>query len=274
MSGYAGRHDAAPRGSARRNGAPSRPARRVGGVAGVAAGTLYAAVGIADLFAPRAHWPGPVLLASASDYLDQLFLVAALVGTLVAIAGLCSCAGRRRRSNGRAAWAVGSLAAFFGHALLLYDASQTAAREAAPAASSGSVAVEWGSLLALVGLVLLGTATLGTRALPRWCGLALVVSGLPFLVLPGDPSWWGGWVLLGGAWGSVGFALSWGAGTPAGRKARGRRAPKNAPNSRRPRRGAGPPHRVRGTAARRPRLRPGGDRTPDLKRLAASGISR
>lgn len=237
------------RGSARGNEAASRPARRVGGLAGVAAGALYAAVGIADLLAPRAHWPGPILLASSSDYLVQFFLVAALLGTLVAIVGLYAA---RRRNYGWA-WVVGSFAAFFGHALLLYDASETAARKVAPA--SGSGVVDWGSLVALVGLVLLGTATLGAaRALPRWCGLPLLFSGFPFWVLPEDPSWWGGWLLLGGAWSSVGFALFSSVGAPGGRTSRARRAPKDSP--RRVRRGAGSPHRSRGTATRRPRRRP------------------
>ncbi len=197
----------------------------------MAAGALYAAVGIADLLAPRPHWPRPILLASFSDYLVQFFLIAALLGTLVAIVGLYAA---RRRNYGWV-WAVGSFAAFFGHALLLYDASETAARKVAPA--SGSGAVDWGSLLALVGLVLLGTATLGARALPRWCGLPLLLSGFPFWVLPEDPSWWGGWLLLAGAWASLGFALFSSVGA-AGRTTRAGRAPKNSP--RRLRRGAVP----------------------------------
>ncbi len=232
------------RGPVRGSGAPpSMLARRVGGLGGLAAGTAYAATGIADLLAPRTRWPGPVLLASSSDYLVQFSLVVGLLGTLVAIAGLYA----TRRRKYAWAWAVGSSAAFFGHALLLYDASETAARGASPA--SGSGLVNWGLLAALVGLVLLGTATLDARALPRWCGL-LLLFGFPAWALPEDSSWWGGWLLLGGVWASVGFALLSGRGTPAGRTSRARRAPGNSPKRLR---GADPPHRGRGTATRQPR---------------------
>jgi hypothetical protein len=235
------------RGLARGSGAASsRLARRVGGLGGVAAGTAYAATGIADLLAPTARWPGwpgPVLLASFSDYLVQFSLVAALLGTLVAIAGLYAA---RRRNYGWA-WAVGSSAAFLGHALLLYDASETAARGAAPA--SGSSLVNWGLLAALVGLVLLGTATLDARALPRWCGL-LLLFGFPAWALPEDSSWWGGWLLLGSVWASVGFALLPGRGIPAERSSRAGRAPENSPKRLR---GAGSSRGDRGTATRRPR---------------------
>lgn len=235
------------RGPARGSGAPpSGLTRRVGGLAGVAAGTAYAAAGVADLLAPPARWPGwpgPVLLASSSDYLVQWCIVAALLGTLVAIAGLYAA---RRRSYGWA-WAVGSSAAFFGHALLLYDASETAARGAAPASGSGLVG--WGLLAAIVGLVVLGTATLDARALPRWCGL-LLLFGFPAWALPEDSSWWGGWLLLGSVWASVGFALLPGRGISAGRTSRAGRAPDNPPKRLR---GSGSPHGARGAATRRPR---------------------
>ena len=232
---------------ARGSGAPpSRLALRVGGLGGVAAGTAYAAAGVADLLAPTARWPGwpgPVILASSYDYLVQFSLVAALLGTLVAIAGLYVA---RRRNYGWA-WTVGSSAAFYGHALLLYDASETAARGATPA--TGPSLVSWGILLALVGLVLLGTATLDARALPRWCGL-LLLFGFPTWALPEDSSWWGGWLLLGSVWASVGFALLPGRGISAGRTSRAGRAPENSPKRLR---GAGSSLGARGTATRRPR---------------------
>ena len=226
---------------------PSRLARRVGGLGGVAAGTAYAAAGVADLLAPTARlpgWPGHIILASSSDYFVQFSLVAALLGTLVAIAGLYVA---RRRNYYGWAWTVGSCAAFYGHALLLYDASQTAARGAASA--SGSSLVDCGVLWALVGLALLGTATLDARALPRWCGL-LLLFGFPAWALPEDSAWWGGWLLLGSVWASVGFALLPGRGIPAGRTARAGRTSENPPKRLR---GADSPHGARGTAARRPR---------------------
>jgi hypothetical protein len=104
--------------------------------------------------------------------------------------------------------------------------------------------VGWGLLLSLVGLALLGTATLDARALPRWCGL-LLLFGFPAWALPEDSSWWGGWLLLGGVWASVGFALLPGRGTP-----RAGRAPENPPKRLR---GAGSAHGARGAATRRPR---------------------
>ncbi len=109
--------------------------------------------------------------------------------------------------------------------------------------------VSWGILLALVGLVLLGTATLDARALPRWCGL-LLLFGFPAWALPEDSSWWGGWLLLGSVWASVGFVLLPGGGTPTGRASRATRAPENSPKRLR---GPGSPHGGRGTASRRPR---------------------
>jgi hypothetical protein len=153
---------------------------------------MYAA-GIADLLlAPEVRWPGPVVLASSSDYIVQALLVVGLAGTLVAVAGLLGASLRspRRRDRG---WglAVGSSAALLGHALLLLGALATAARGAA----TGPDPLAWGYPAALVGAVVLGTAALDARILPRWCGL-LLVFGYPLAALPWG-SWAGEWMMLG-----------------------------------------------------------------------------
>jgi hypothetical protein len=113
------------------------------------------------LFAPE----GPVF-TSFSDYLIEVMFVIALLGTLVAIAGLHALQSER---YGRLV-AAGSLVAFAGHALMLVVATATVL--------AGGQALDalfpLGVLAALVGLVLLGTATLRARMLPRWCGVLLI----------------------------------------------------------------------------------------------------
>jgi drug/metabolite transporter (DMT)-like permease len=87
-------------------------------------------------------------------------IVIALLGTLAAIAGLHALQRERYGWLG----AAGSLVAFAGHALMLVAATATAlaGREALDAL------FPLGVLAALVGLVLLGAATLRARMLPRW----------------------------------------------------------------------------------------------------------
>ena len=55
----------------------------------------------------------------------------------------------------------------------------------------------------LVGFVLLGVATLRLEALPRWCGVALIVC-LPLAITLGD---YGGGIVLGLLWLAVSYAL-------------------------------------------------------------------
>lgn len=225
---------------------------RIGGVAGVASGAAYYAAGVADLLlAPGApRWPGPVVLASSSDYLVQTLLVAGLAGTLVAVVGLLGASLRGARGRNRG-WglAVGSSAALLGHVLLLLSALSTMARGAA--ANPGPLA--WGYPAALVGAVVLGTAALDARVLPRWCGLLLVL-GYPLAALPGG-SWAGEWMMLGCVWAAVGHALllSGGGGPRVPRAPRGgdrtgrRRRPYARRNLAHPRGGVGAhPRGVRG----------------------------
>ena len=180
-------------------------------MAGVAAGGAYYVAGVADLLlAPEAaRWPGPVVLDSSSDHLVQVLLVAGLAGTLVAVAGLLLAASRVADPKGRGwAFGVGSSAALLGHALLLYDALATVARGSA----AGPDPLAWGYPTALVGAVVLGTAALDARVLPRWGGL-LLVFGYPLAALPWG-SWAGEWMMLGSVWAAVGYALLSGWGVP------------------------------------------------------------
>ncbi len=182
---------------------------RIGGMAGVTAGAaMYAAGGADHLLSPEAaRWPGPVVLASSSDYLVQALLVLGLAGTLGAVAGVLDASLRSARGRGRG-WglAVGSSSALLGHALLLYGALATAARGAA------ADPLAWGYPAALVGVVVLGTAALDARVLPRWCGLLLVL-GYPLCALPWG-SWAGEWMVMGSVWAAVGYALLSGGGAP------------------------------------------------------------
>lgn len=71
----------------------------------------------------------------------------------------------------------------------------------------GSATLEWlipiGSLAVLVGFVLYGAATLQARALPRWCGVGLIV-GLPLTIALGE-IW--GFVVFGLLWLALGYVL-------------------------------------------------------------------
>ena len=129
------------------------------------------------------------------------------VGTLVAIAGLHVL---QRERYGRLGVA-GSLTAFVGHALLLVAAATTtlAGREAL------GIVFLLGSLVALVGLVLLGATTLRARVLPWWCGVLLII-GLPLTVFLDIVTGGAGGILLGVVWALVGYALlATGSGAPA-----------------------------------------------------------
>ena len=184
---------------------------RLGGMAGVAAGAAFYAAGFSDLLlAPEAtRWPGPVVLASSSDYLVQALLVVGFAGTLVAVVGLLGASLRSARGRDRG-WglAVGSSAALFGHAFLLLGALATAARGGALDPDP----LAWGYPVTLVGAMVLGTAALDARVLPRWCGLLLIL-GYPLCVLPWG-SWAGKWMMLGSVWAAVGYTLLSGGDVP------------------------------------------------------------
>ena len=175
---------------------------RLGGLAGVVAGAGYVAAWLIDLlFVARWEWP-PFALVSFSEYLVELVFAVALLSTLVAIAGL------HAAHRGHHGWAVavGSSVAFLGHAIMLYATIETAFS----GTSKGQPVflLDTGLLVALIGMALLGLATLFARALPRWCGLALIV-GYPLPVFFGigynawAPYGWVGAIL----WAALGYVL-------------------------------------------------------------------
>jgi hypothetical protein len=127
---------------------------RWGGLAALIGGGLYVLTGIMSLLAPQEE-----VFDSFTDYLIEVLFVLALVGTLMAIAGVHVL---QRERYGRLG-AAGSWTAFVGHALLLVVAAATtlAGREVL------DMVFLLGSLAALVGLVLLGATTLRARVLPR-----------------------------------------------------------------------------------------------------------
>ena len=166
---------------------------RWGGIAGVVAGVMYILTGFVNLFAPQS----PVFV-SFSDYLIEILFVVGLLGTLAAIVGLHYL---QRGRYGRTGVA-GSLTAFIGYALLLVAATVTilAGQEALDAV------FPIGSLAALVGVVLLGSASLRARVLPRWCGLVLI-AGYPLTVVVDIATGGAGGIVMGIVWALVGYAL-------------------------------------------------------------------
>jgi hypothetical protein len=167
---------------------------RWGAIAALIGGVLYVLTGIMSLFAPQEE-----VLDSFTDYLIEVLFVLALVGTLVAIAGLHVLQKERYGRLG----AAGFLTAFVGYVLLLVAAATTilTGREAL------DIIFLLGSLVALVGLTLLGAMTLRARVLPKWCGV-LLIGGLPLTVFLDIVTGGGaGGILLGVVWALVGYAL-------------------------------------------------------------------
>lgn len=161
-----------------------------GGRAAIATGVLYAGQGFIDLVAPqRAEF------SAASDYAIEILFIAALVGTLVAIAGLQAV----QHDNYGRTGVFGAAVAFIGHACMLVGATATA--WAGHDVLDGIFVL--GILGALIGLVVLGVATLRAGVLPRWCGV-LLIAGLP---VSSALEAFGGGVVLGAAWAMVGYAL-------------------------------------------------------------------
>jgi hypothetical protein len=172
---------------------PSSDFIKWGGLAGVVAGVTYLLSGIINLFASQS----PVFV-SFSDYLIDILYGVGLLSTLGAIAGLHYL---QRERYGRTG-AAGSLMTLVGFALLLVATAATLL------AGGDALAVVFriGALTASVGLVLLGSATLRARVLPRWCGV-LLIAGSPLPVVFDIATGVVGGILLGIVWALVGYAL-------------------------------------------------------------------
>lgn len=176
---------------------------RYGALAALASGLLWIAGGLLTLAFP--HSP-PNVLGTRLDYLGTSVLSAAYLGVLGGLVGLHA---RQVGSYGRPG-TVGFLVAFMGAALICVG-------QATSAIFAGDSALEWlfdkpgygfmvGINLFLVGLLVLGIATLRAGELPRWCGFALI--GVVVLSVFGAILNAGAaFVVVGLIWVALGYAL-------------------------------------------------------------------
>src|SRR5829696_4544047 len=172
---------------------------RWGALGALLAGIAWIALGLIPLviLGQVALYFGGV--ATVEDYLLEILFSIALAGML---AGLVGFHARQAPNYGRLGTA-GFFAAFVGVFFML------ASTVASLLAESGDV-LDWlfvlGFVGTLVGFVLLGTATLRARVLPRWCGVSLLLAvlGIPVHFALGS---YGGAILYGLVWLALGYGL-------------------------------------------------------------------
>jgi hypothetical protein len=169
---------------------------RWGGLGGLVAGVMYVAITTTNLIAPqRAEF------ISFSDYLIQIMLIIALVGILLAIAGLHDV---QKDSYGILGMAA-SLTAFIGFTLLLV----VSLGALLVGGEVLSIVFPLGLLVITVGLALLGIATIRAGVLQNWArwsrGVLLIIAFPLSVVLTVVFS--AGGFLLGATWALVGVAL-------------------------------------------------------------------
>jgi hypothetical protein len=157
---------------------------RLGGLAAMVGGVAYTALG---LLVP---------------FLEPIFFVLLAIAAMVAIAALHALQRERYGLPGTLA----SLTVFIGVVLIL--GSNLGFTEGLPWPLPERIFLV-GVVVAALGMVALGIATVAARVLPWWCGAALMVGGFGFLGPVLALSWTGFYmVLLGGvAWAVVGYAL-------------------------------------------------------------------
>jgi hypothetical protein len=171
---------------------------RWGALGALLAGIAWIALGLIPLviLGQVALYFGGV--ATVEDYLLEILFSIALAGML---AGLVGFHARQAPNYGRLGTA-GFFAAFVGVFFMLASTVATIL--------AGSEVLDWlfvlGFVGTLVGFVLLGTATLRARVLPRWCGilLLLAVLGIPVHFALGS---YGGAILYGLVWLALGYGL-------------------------------------------------------------------
>jgi hypothetical protein len=171
---------------------------RWGALGALLAGIAWIALGLIPLviLGQVALYFGGV--ATVEDYLLEILFSIALAGML---AGLVGFHARQAPNYGRLGTA-GFFAAFVGVFFMLASTVATIL--------AGSEVLDWlfvlGFVGTLVGFVLLGTATLRARVLPRWCGilLLLAVLGIPVHFALGS---YGGAILGGLVWLALGYGL-------------------------------------------------------------------
>ncbi len=167
-----------------------------GALGAVLAGVAWVVSGIIDV----AIAGGQCLEIPGFAPLDEAVYVIALVGTLGGLVGLHARQAPRYGLPGTA----GFLAAFTGCALLLVGIMLTfLARGNILGWTFADLVLGLGFLGTLVGLVLLGAATLGLGVLPQWCGILLIIC-LPVAVILGN---YGGGIVLGLVWLALGYVL-------------------------------------------------------------------
>jgi hypothetical protein len=171
---------------------------RWGALGALLAGIAWIALGLIPLviLGQVALYFGGV--ATVEDYLLEILFSIALAGML---AGLVGFHARQAPNYGRLGTA-GFFAAFVGVFFMLASTVATIL--------AGSEVLDWlfglGFVGTLVGFVLLGTATLRARVLPRWCGILLLVAvlGIPVYFALGS---YGGAILYGLVWLALGYGL-------------------------------------------------------------------
>lgn len=168
---------------------------RLGITGALLAGVAWTLLGLVDMATVGGRGSG--ILGSALLY-ETLCLVA-LAGTLGGIVGLHD---RQTPSYGKLGTA-GLLAALTGITLLLAGLSLSLLPGGVFGPAFLDPVLGAGLWSALAGLVLLGAATLRLKALPRWCGAALIIC-LPLAMILGD---YGGGMVLGVTWLALSYAL-------------------------------------------------------------------
>jgi hypothetical protein len=168
---------------------------RLGTFGALLAGVAWTAMGLADMATGGGR--GSEILSSAFLY-ETLYMVA-LVSTLGGMVGLHD---RQTPSYGGLGMA-GFLATITGIALLLVGHILSLLVGGIFGTAFLDPVLGAGLWSVLVGFVLVGAATLRLKALPRWCGVALILC-LPLAIILGD---YGGGIVLGATWLAVSYAL-------------------------------------------------------------------
>jgi hypothetical protein len=157
---------------------------RLGGLAAMVGGVAYTALG---LLAP---------------FLEPMFFVLLVLGAMVAIVTLHTL----QREHYGLSGMLASLTVLIGVVLIL--GSSLGLTEGLPWPLPERIFMV-GALVAALGMVAVGIATIAARLLPWWCGIALMVGGFGFLGPMLALSWIGFSIgLIGGVgWVVVGYAL-------------------------------------------------------------------
>jgi hypothetical protein len=180
----------------------------LGGLAAMVGAVAYATLSLAVWLSEPPFSRSIPYLDSASDLTIQTLVnvsdVFLAVGALAAIVALHAL---HRESYGMMGTLV-FVVAFVGAALLLV----VGLGYVLPLFLFwSSTPLNWGLMLAALGGMGLGVVTIAARALPWWCGVALIVGSLGFAPASLYGELWG--VLVGVAWTLVGYAVLRAAGT-------------------------------------------------------------